>query len=478
MGGRPLESRSFLRWVRCGLVGLTVASMIAMSLIATASTSRSSPNSGPLWVARYRGLGDDTAHWAALSSDGASLYVTGGILDYTTVAYDAMTGAQRWVAVYDGPANFADVAYSVAVSPDDATVYVTGHSFAYASSDDFATVAYDAASGEQQWVARYDGPASSDDEAFSIRVSPDGAKVYVTGYSYASASDSDYATVAYDAASGEQLWAARYNGTGNWTDIGLALAVSPDGLAVYVTGSSWSVADPDYATVGYDAATGAQLWAERFNGPGNGEDDGASLVVSPDSTTVYVTGGSWGLHDCFGVECIDYSTLAYATDSGSQLWVTEYNGPKDDYDYARSLAVSPDGATVYVTGDSWGVTSSDDYATLAYDAPTGGTRWTARFNGPGNVIDAARALAVSPDGATVFVTGESNESPYPASDYVTIAYDSQSGRPRGKVRFHGGRFPSSALVVLVAPDGSRFYVAGHAGPDSAKDFVTVAYAVP
>ena len=48
-------------------------------------------------------------------------------------------------------------------------------------------------------------------------VSPDGSKVFVTGYSVGSASGYDYATVAYDASTGSELWVKRYDGPGTAT---------------------------------------------------------------------------------------------------------------------------------------------------------------------------------------------------------------------------------------------------------------------
>jgi hypothetical protein len=38
----------------------------------------------------------------------------------------------------------------------------------------------------------------------------------------------------------------------------------PDGCAVFVTGLTRHNGVADYATVGYDAGTGAELWASRF----------------------------------------------------------------------------------------------------------------------------------------------------------------------------------------------------------------------
>jgi hypothetical protein len=58
-----------------------------------------------------------------------------------------------------------------------------------------------------------------------------------------------------------------------------------------------------------------------------------------------------------------------------------------------------------VTGYSHGTTSGDDYATTAYNAVTGTRLWAKRYNRPGNGTDRATSVAVSPNGAIVFVSG-------------------------------------------------------------------------
>src|SRR5581483_9849183 len=68
------------------------------------------------------------------------------------------------------------------------------------------------------------------------------------------------------AAASDQLWASRYNGPGNNGDYAEALGVSPDGSEVFVAGSSTPRGSgPQATTVAYDAATGAELWVQRYN---------------------------------------------------------------------------------------------------------------------------------------------------------------------------------------------------------------------
>jgi hypothetical protein len=77
---------------------------------------------------------------------------------------------------------------------------------------------------------------------------------------------------------------------------------------VFVTGSSTDSAGFfDYETLAYNASTGARLWAKRYNGPANGDDLASALAASPDGTKVFVTGRSTGSAGFF-----DYETLAYA----------------------------------------------------------------------------------------------------------------------------------------------------------------------
>src|SRR3989442_193992 len=125
----------------------------------------------------------------------------------------------------------------------------------------------------------------------------------------------------------------------------------------------------------------------RYNGPGNSIDVARALGGSPDGATVFVTGYRWGSNSCD-----EYATVAYDASTGTQLWVMRYNGPGNRMDVARALGVSPDGATVFVTGYGWGSASGNDYATVAYGASTGAQLWVSRYNGPANSYDFARAL--------------------------------------------------------------------------------------
>ena len=89
-----------------------------------------------------------------------------------------------------------------------------------------------------------------------------------------------------------------------------------------------------------------------------------TLAVSPDSSTVYVTGNT-------AVECCDYdsATVAFAVTTGARQWLSTYNGPGNKNDQANALALSPGGHTLYVTGSSYDLTDAGfdaGFATIAY----------------------------------------------------------------------------------------------------------------
>src|SRR5262249_36940375 len=153
--------------------------------------------------------------------------------------------------------------------PHGSAVFVTGESPSAPGVVDYATVGYNAATGKRVWARRYDGTTSAGGgTAEAVAVGPGGRGV-VTGFSPGSGTGFDYVTIAYSAATGAQLWLKRYNGPVSVNDVARALAVSPDGRTVFVTGASEGglASISDYATVAYDAATGAQLWVSRYNGP-------------------------------------------------------------------------------------------------------------------------------------------------------------------------------------------------------------------
>jgi outer membrane protein assembly factor BamB len=194
-------------------------------------------------------------------------------------------------------------------------------------------------------------------------VSPDGTKAFVTGLVLGTDHLNDYATLAYDATTGERLWVRRYDGALHRNAEAHALAVSRDGRTVFVTGDVIAGPRPSLtdATVAYDASTGARRWASLY-GSGHRGATPQALEVSPDGTTLFLTGYGDG-----PTYYRDYTTLAYSALTGARRWAKRYDGPEGIDDYPSALAVSPDGSAVFVTGViDW--PNERDYATVAYAA--------------------------------------------------------------------------------------------------------------
>jgi uncharacterized delta-60 repeat protein len=215
------------------------------------------------WVKRYNSTanGNDLSQGLEVDFSG-NIFVagtsdsTGSLYDYVTIKYDP-SGNVEWTKRYNGPANDGDLVSSM-VLDNSGNVYVTGWSFGNGTQSDYATVKYNN-SGEEQWTARWDDPASSYDYANDIAVDGDG-NVYVTGISQGMGTDNDYTTVKYNSL-GEQQWAVPYNGQSNGSDV--AYHVTLDHLGdIYVTG--YSNNNAEYSTIKYNKQ-GVQQWNMNYS---------------------------------------------------------------------------------------------------------------------------------------------------------------------------------------------------------------------
>src|SRR6266702_5655146 len=260
---------------------------------------------------------------------------------------------------------------------------------------------------------------------------------------------------------GAKLWVQRYNGPGNDFDGAAAVSVARDGTKVFVTGTSFWNGDAasGMATVAYRASDGAQLWVARLNGPAG--NTGARAIVSPGGNRVFVTGEVQSKQIT-----AEYGTVAYNATTGARLWARRYAGQG-----ATSIAVSPDLAKVYVTGESHG-----DYGTLAYSARTGARLW-ARFYGGRRSFEFANSVAVSP-GGTVLVTGGSRGPAGLNTDYATVAY-SPGGHQLWVRRYSGPGDHSDIAYAVAVPGSGRVYVTGTSwgGSVTGDDYATIAYNV-
>jgi DNA-binding beta-propeller fold protein YncE len=392
-----------------------------------------------IWTATYSS--DQTfedVEGAVLAPDGSRLYVTGfqgngGDDDFATVAYDATTGMRIWVSTYDGGGQ--DRTTAIAIDPDGSRVYVTGVSPGAGTQGDFATVAYNTTSGQEVWVSRYDGPAHKPDNPACIAVST--SQVLVTGASQ-SGRDPNYfdaATVVYEASTGEESWTATVAHDKS-SDLAGSCAVAPDGAAFYVAGlHRTGLSRASAFTVGYAATTGLTLWSRRYNGTRRSWESAHALSISPDGSRLYVT----GVTDVRGPE--DYLTLAYDANSGVLRW-RRIHGERL-YEYPFGLAVAPDGETVLVSGDA-----GSRFLTLAYSSD-GVELWARTFNPPGRVL--FRSIALAADGSAAYITGWHVEG-----KASTVAYEVASGR-----KIWTRSDPSvEPHTILSEPTGKAAYIAG------------------
>ncbi len=346
--------------------------------------------------------------------------------------------------VRDGAAGVDGLAggLALALSPDGAHVYVAG-----ADDDAVAVFARNPSTGLLTYVAvarngtgGIDGMRVPD----AVAVSPDGAHVYVT-----SREEDALLVFARDGTAGTLTFVEvlRDGVAGvDGIDHASGVAVSPDGGNVYATGEH----DDAVAVFTRNAATGALTFVEvHRDGVGGvaGIDRPSAVTLSGDGANVYVAGGA---ADGVGV-------FARAALTGALTFVeTERYGDGHGVDRPSSLAVTSDGASLYVAGHD-----DDGVAAFTRDLPGGGLTFVEieRDHGFLGGLAGAFAVASSPDGRYVFAAGENDHTVATLRrDPATSALVFVEAQRDGRFGVDGLR---RASAVAVSPDGAHLYAIGH-----------------
>lgn len=374
------------------------------------------------------------------------------------ISFVSSVFCQAWLARYNGLANDEDHAWDITLDASG-NVYVTGTSWGLSSAYDYATVKYNS-SGVEQWITLFNGSSNGSDQSRAAIINND--QVVVTGGSSDANFYTDIATICYNSNS-SVAWTAYYDDSINGNDFGLALATDNTN-DLYVTGyASGTNTGWDLVTIKYNAS-GIQQWVKTYS---TADEDYGVGAVTNSSGDVYVLGNSGDPY----YFTWDYVLLKYNSSTGDTLWTRRYNGPADEHDEARAIAIDNNG-NVCVTGGSTGINTSTDFTTVKYNT-NGETLWTCRYNGPSNGADWANAIAIDVDN-NVYVTGYSQDlaNDY---DYVTVKYDA-SGSLQWVVRYNGPDNGYDEAKAITLDTDANVYVTGlSTGVGSFTDYATIKY---
>ncbi len=426
------------------------------------------------------GVGKQTAgllqaRTVAISPDGTSVYVAArtdhAVVRFSRAPDGTLTpagciedvGATAGCGAGNQTAGLGG-AFGVAVSPDGKSVYV-------ASQNDMTVVRFNrAADGSLTPAGCIEDTGLSAcgagnqtaglQGAISVTVSSDGKSVYVGSFT-------DDAVVRFNRAADGALTAAGCFentgltgcGVGNQTaglNGPLGLTVSPDGKSVYVASQQSQAvvrfnrsADGVLTPAGciehtLSSACGAGNQTPAMNGAD-------SVAVSPDGSSVYVAAGEGSIVH-FRRDTAGALTPAGCIEDVGQSQCGAGN-QTPGLANVLSVAVSPDGESVYAS-------SQNDEAVVSFSRAPGGELSpigcieddTLTACGAGNQtagLDVAQRLAISPDGASVYVAS--------AGDSAVVAFSRELApvcRPRAVSGVAGAQ--QTVPLDCADPNGDSF----------------------
>jgi len=263
-----------------------------------------------LWSSYFNGSGSGSDFAKSVTCDSEnSVIVTGHTFagfvheyDITTIKYDSL-GQFQWVRYYNGSANEGDYGVKVIADSEDNAV-VCGYSRSGTSHRDYKIIKYDP-DGTRLWIYTYNGPGFLQDYLSDMVLDGDD-NIYVTGFSKGTGGDYDYATVKV-APDGNKLWVRRYESPGGQDDKAVAIALD-DSANVFVTGTSFdpNEGSTDIVTIMYET-DGTLRWIRPYGGPYR--DEPVGLAYDP-LEGLYIGGSTFQST----VNDTDYLTIKYLTE--------------------------------------------------------------------------------------------------------------------------------------------------------------------
>ena len=374
---------------------------------------------------------------------------------------------QEWVARYNGPLTTNSDDKPVAIVKDHSgNVLVAGNTYNNLTNYDFYIIKYNS-SGLKLWSRIYtntSGLFSSSEELVKAVAIDNNNFIYVTGTTCPVSNNSTYdiLTVKYNP-EGDTIWSKRYNGPGNNQDIPVAISIDITGF-IYIAAESFGI-NPNsfnYTVLKYES-NGSLAWETRFGFP-------PILYDRPTSIRVDITGNIY-LTGYSNYNNYDYLTVKFNS-SGIYQWDKRYEGPAGYKDYAYDIT-SDHSENIYITGISCQSSPFENYdcATVKYNS-NGDEIWVRRYNGPGNWWDFARSVKVDLND-NVYITGYS-KGINSAYDILTIKYDS-AGTEQWTARYNGSFNDSDKAFISEVDENGNIYIIGQTKTVNGYDIITLKY---
>ena len=395
-------------------------------------------------------------------------YITGSSwngtdFDIVTIKYDP-SGVQSWVSSYDGPNNYVDEARGIAIDKNG-FIYVTGQTNTAGALDyDIVTIKYDPSNGTEMWSDEFTGTANFD-QAGGIATDTLGF-IYVIGTQEVGPGNNSVVVIKYDAA-GVVQWTDSYNNGISGIHFGKVIKTDLAGNVYALSEVESSSELQDYSVMKYlTSSTGNPTWTQTYDA--DGVSDVPEDIFIDTLGNLYVTGGAYTSNLALKQ---DYYTIKVNSSNGAEIWGKLYNGSGNDTDIGQSV-VSDTNGFVYITGNSVGAGTAQDFVTVAYDGG-GNQKWVFRYQSPGAGYDVGSKLILDENGE-IYASGTSYLSAT-NNDYVTLKFDSL-GNKLWETRFDGPASNADNAIDMFVDAGKNIYITGKSkAPSTNFDFRTIKY---